>query len=89
MEVKNKLTASFKKIRNISVPQLLEMHNIFNQYYHNADLKTFVTDMGAKTGVIILQDKREKRMVAEKSTARSFIVCNISCYDFFLMKMGC
>jgi len=39
------------------------MHKIFVQYYHNADLKTFVTDMGAKTGVIILQDKKEKRIV--------------------------
>ena len=63
MEVKNKLVAHFKKIKNISVPQLLEMHKIFVQYYHNADLKTFVTDMGAKTGVIILQDKKEKRIV--------------------------
>ena len=63
MEAKNKITASFKKIKRISIPELLEMHNIFIQYYHNADLNTFVTDMGAKTGVIMLHDKKEKRIV--------------------------
>lgn len=60
---KSKLTASFKKIKHVSVPQLLEMHKVFIQYYHNADLHTFVTDMGKKTGVILLQDKRNERIV--------------------------
>ena len=63
MEIKHKLVANVRKINNVSIPQLLEMHKIFIQYYHNADLKTFVTDMGAKTGVIILQDKKENRIV--------------------------
>jgi len=60
---KSKLTASFKKIKYVSVPQLLEMHKVFVQYYHNADLHTFVTDMGKKTGVILLQEKGSNRIV--------------------------
>jgi hypothetical protein len=63
MEVKSKLVANFIKIKNVSVLQLLEMHKIFIQYYHNADLNNFVNDMGAKTGVIVLEDKIEKRIV--------------------------
>ncbi len=63
MENKTKIVAHFRKIKKISIPQLLEMHKIFVQYYHNADLQTFITDMGAKTGVIILQDKKENRIV--------------------------
>lgn len=60
---KIKLTASFKKIKHVSVVQLLEMHKVFIQYYHNADLQTFVTDMGKKTGVIILQEKYSEKIV--------------------------
>jgi hypothetical protein len=63
MENKTKIVAHFRKIKKISISQLLEMHKIFVQYYHNADLQTFITDMGAKTGVIILQDKIENRIV--------------------------
>lgn len=60
---KAKLTASFKKTKNISVLQLLEMHKVFIKYYHNADLATFVTDMGKKTGVFIIQEKRTNKIV--------------------------
>jgi hypothetical protein len=60
---KTKLVACFKKIQHVSVPQLLEMHKVFIQYYHNATLNNFVTDMGKKTGVIILQEKQSKKIV--------------------------
>lgn len=60
---KTKLVASFKKIKHVSVPQLLEMHQVFIQYYHNAGLNNFVTDMGKKTGVIILQEKSTDKIV--------------------------
>jgi hypothetical protein len=60
---KNKITANFRKIENVSVPQLLEMHKVFTQYYHNADLNTFVLDMGKKTGVILLEDKIKNKII--------------------------
>jgi hypothetical protein len=58
-----KLTASFQKIKRISIVQLLEMHKVFVQYYHNADLQTFITDMGEKTGVFLIQEKHSNRIV--------------------------
>ncbi|MFT7371773.1 MAG: hypothetical protein ACI9T9_000452 [Oleiphilaceae bacterium] len=60
---KIKITACFKKIQYISILQLLEMHRVFVQYYHNANLHNFVTDMGKKTGVIILQEKNTKKII--------------------------
>jgi hypothetical protein len=39
------------------------MHKVFVQYYHNANLHNFVTDMGKKTGVIILQEKNTKKII--------------------------
>lgn len=63
MQNKNKLTTRFYSIKNVSVPQLLEMHALFIQYYNNADLETFVIDMGKKTGVFILEDRIQKRII--------------------------
>jgi len=59
----SKISARFSQIKKVSVPQLLEMHKLFIQYYNNADLQTFVTDMGKKTGVFILEDKIQNRIV--------------------------
>ncbi|MFT6030019.1 MAG: hypothetical protein ACI8O8_001762 [Oleiphilaceae bacterium] len=58
-----KISARFSHIKKVSVLQLLEMHKLFIQYYNNADLQTFVTDMGKKTGVFILEDKAQNRIV--------------------------
>jgi len=63
MQNKNRLSTRFYSIKNVSVPQLLEMHQLFVQYYNNADLQTFTKDMGNKTGVFILEDKIQKRIV--------------------------
>jgi len=63
MQNNNKITTRFYSIKNISVPRLIEMHKLFIQYYNNADLKTFTTDMAKKTGVFILEDKFRKRIV--------------------------
>ena len=63
MQNKNRLSSRFYAIKTVSVPQLLEMHELFIQYYNNADLETFVKDMGKKTGVFILEDKIEKRII--------------------------
>lgn len=60
MHIKNRLSARFYAIKHVSVPQLLEMHALFVQYYNNADFETFATDMGNKTGVFILEDKSTK-----------------------------
>lgn len=58
-----KLTSSFHKIKSISILQLLEMHTVFIKYYHNADLQTFITDMSNKTGVILLHEKKSRKIV--------------------------
>jgi len=63
MQKNNKLTTRFYSIKRISVPRLLEMHKLFIQYYNNADLQTFTTDMAEKTGVFILEEKTSKRIV--------------------------
>lgn len=63
MTNKNKLSTRFYSIKNISVPQLIEMHKLFVQYYNNAEFVTFATDMGNKTGVFILEDKLSKRII--------------------------
>ncbi|MFT6121985.1 MAG: hypothetical protein ACJAWS_000525 [Oleiphilaceae bacterium] len=63
MQTKNRLSTRFYSIKNVSVPQLLEMHKLFTQYYNNTDLQTFTTDMGNKTGVFILEDKTRRRIV--------------------------
>lgn len=73
---KIKLSACFKKIEYISVPQLLEMHKVFVQYYHNADLHNFVTDMGKKTGVILLQDRNSEKIVGFSTWTELDIVRN-------------
>jgi len=73
---KTKLTACFKKIKNISVPQLLEMHKVFIQYYHNADLHNFVTDMGKKKDVIVLQDKFSGKIVGFSTWTELEIINN-------------
>lgn len=76
MEVKDNIFASFKKIKYISVLHLLEMHKIFIQYYHNANLKSFITDMSNKTGVFILQDKKEKRIVGFSTWTEIELIVN-------------
>lgn len=73
---KNKLSAKFYRIKKVSVPQLLEMHKIFVQYYNNADLQTFVRDMGKKTGVFILEDKVKKRIVGFSTWTEMEIIQN-------------
>lgn len=59
----DKLKARFYSMKNVSVTQLLEMHSLFVQYYNNADLDTFTKDMGKKTGVFILEDRANKKIV--------------------------
>ena len=56
------LTAKFYKIEKVTLSQLLEMHALFIQYYHNADLQTFVQDMAKKTGIFILENKKTKEI---------------------------
>ena len=73
---KIKLTACFKKIKHVSVPQLLEMHQVFIQYYHNAPLNSFVTDMGKKTGIILLQEKYSEKIVGFSTWTELDIIRN-------------
>jgi hypothetical protein len=56
-------SCKFFAISQVSVPMLLEMHTIFNNYYENADLDTFILDMSKKSGVFVLKDLTNKRIV--------------------------
>ncbi|CUS40349.1 MAG: hypothetical protein KBT77_09500 [Thalassolituus oleivorans] len=58
-----RLSCKFFAINQVSVPMLLEMHTIFNNYYENADLDTFILDMSKKSGVFVLKDLTNKRIV--------------------------
>jgi len=63
MKTNAKLSCRFFRIHDISIPKMLEMHAVFSQYYHNADLATFIQDMNKKSGVFILKDKTAGRIV--------------------------
>jgi len=63
MKNKAKLSCRFFRTEDISIPKMLEMHAVFTQYYHNADLATFINDMNKKSGVFILKDKTAGRIV--------------------------
>ncbi len=51
------LSVKFYKINSVTIPQLMEMHGIFVNYYHNADLQTFIKDMCKKQGIFLLVNK--------------------------------
>lgn len=54
---KNNLRAAYHKLRHIAVPDILEMHTLFQEYYHNVSLEVFMKDMNKKEGAILLREK--------------------------------
>jgi hypothetical protein len=59
----SELTAKFYSRYEISEPELVEMHTLFNRYYRNADFKTFRSDLDKKNGAIIIREKKTRRIV--------------------------
>lgn len=53
--IQTPVTCSYRDIRDISVREIVRMHEIFVRYYDNADLATFLRDMSKKTGAFIVR----------------------------------
>ena len=57
------VTCKYMRTEQVSIQMLLEMHAVFVQYYHNADMKTFIHDMGKKDGVFVMRDEDQNRII--------------------------
>ncbi len=60
---KQKITAKYIGLNSISLQQVKEMHALFIQYYHNADLATFIDDLAKKDGLILISEVKSKKIV--------------------------
>lgn len=60
---KQKISANYIKLDALSIQQVKEMHNLFIQYYHNADFSTFIDDLSEKDGLIMIRENKSKRIV--------------------------
>ncbi|WP_293137527.1 hypothetical protein [Moritella sp.] len=60
---KQKISADYITLDRISIQQVKEMHNLFIQYYHNADFSTFIDDLSEKDGLILIRESKSKRIV--------------------------
>ena len=63
MSSKDKITAHYRPIKDISVADCLAMYNLFVQYYDNTPLDVFVRDMSRKTGAFMVMRERDNAIV--------------------------
>lgn len=66
---KNQVTARYRRIDRISPADVLKMYGIFQRYYENADLDTFLRDMSKKTGVFLLRRRSDREIVGFSTVA--------------------
>lgn len=57
------LKTRYYPIDRVSVRHLRQMYELFGKYYANVDLDTFSRDMSRKTGVFLIQDLEQDRIV--------------------------
>ena len=67
---KNKVSARYRAIDRVSPADVLKMYGIFQRYYENADLATFLADMSRKTGVFLLERKGDREIVGFSTVAK-------------------
>ncbi|MCC1497625.1 hypothetical protein [Alcanivorax sp. 1008] len=65
----NRITARYCPINRISPADVLKMYGIFQNYYENSDLDTFVSDMSRKTGVFMLRRRSDQKIVGFSTVA--------------------
>jgi hypothetical protein len=71
---KKQVTARYRRIDRISPAEVLKMYAIFQRYYENADLDTFLRDMSKKTGVFLLHRRSDREIVGFSTVAKMDLV---------------
>ncbi len=62
-EKSHRLKARYVPISKVSVPMVRRMYEVYSGYYDNVGLELFCDDMSEKSGVLLVEDKRSKRIV--------------------------
>ena len=62
--------ARYRAIDRISPGDVLKMYGIFQRYYENADLDTFLRDMSRKTGVFLMMRRSDREIVGFSTVAK-------------------
>lgn len=57
------ITSSYRPIQRLSIAEIRRLYEIFAAYYDHAPLETFLSDLSKKTGVFLLQRKRDGLIV--------------------------
>ena len=57
------LYARYYPLNKIGVMEIRQMYAVFQRYYQNTDVETFIKDLSRKSGVILVRTKKEKRLV--------------------------
>lgn len=71
---KNQVTARYRAIDRVSPADVLKMYGIFQRYYENSDLDTFLRDMSKKTGVFMLRRRSDQEIVGFSTVAKMDMV---------------
>ena len=71
---KKQVTARYRRIDRVSPMEVLKMYGIFQRYYENADLDTFLRDMSKKTGVFLLRRRSDQEIVGFSTVAKMDMV---------------
>ena len=66
---KSQVIARYRRIDRVSPADVLKMYGIFQRYYENADLDTFLHDMSRKTGVFLLCRRSDREIVGFSTVA--------------------
>ena len=66
----SKLAAKYCTLKSLTLTNVLEMYDVFKQYYNNADQATFFQDMSEKEGVFVLRERDSKRIVGFSTIKR-------------------
>lgn len=59
----SELSAKYYDRYEISESEMVDMFDLFKQYYRNADLSTFKNDLDKKNGAIMIREKASQRIV--------------------------
>lgn len=66
----NQVIARYRPIDRVSPGDVLKMYSIFQRYYENADIDTFLRDMSRKTGVFLMLRRDDKEIVGFSTVAK-------------------
>lgn len=55
--------ARYYSLKKISITDIQQMYGVFQRYYDNTDLDTFLKDISRKSGAILVRSKEDDRVV--------------------------